>query len=122
MAKRIYMRRSAAAEKNRILTQLQNEGDRLVQQLHDQFARELAKQMAQVSSAGNGSGGGGDSSAVSNYTALFSSAMRYLLRPQAKTNMQETSRSREALQQFRLSQSQAAAEAQATLTRGQKNE
>ena len=122
MAKRIYAR-STRDYQNRITIQLEAVADRILNQMREQFARELKQQLADAiqnnDSASSGSDNGGSGSSTN--TALFSAAFRYLLRPKAKISQQETSRSAAANQQFRQSQSQTAAEATAALARAQKN-
>ena len=126
MAKRIYARNNKDYQ-NRIVRQLQNEADRILQQMREQFVRDLKQQLADAiqsestSSASSDGSSSGSNEGSPNYTSLFSSAMRYLLRPKANISQQETSRSAATLQQFRLSQSQAAAEANAALVRAKKN-
>lgn len=130
MTRRIYIRHSnttAAAEKSRILKQLQDEGDRLLKQLQQQFASTIAREMAQnhgsgSTDAGSDSGSGsGSTGGSSNYSGLVSAATRFLFRSKPKTTIQESTRSRASQQQFRLSQSQAAAEASAALSKAEKN-
>ncbi len=121
MAKRIYMRSDRArGYSNQLLQQLQNEGNRLIQQMRDQFARELLQQVRKSETETAGSSGA-DGASLSSFNALFSGALKFLSLGRSKTSAQETIRSSSTRQQFRLSQSQAAAEANAALVRGQKN-
>ena len=126
MSRRIYTRTATTGGySNRITQQMQNEADRILQDFRNQLAKDLVKQtdaMAQIidnfSKTGNL-----DFSPINlnDFSSLLPVAFKYLVRPQASTTVQESSRSQASQQQFRLSQSQAAAEAAATLANAQKN-
>lgn len=107
------------------LTQLRQQTDALLKQLTEQFTRDLRaiqRQASQGFSDTQGSDGGG-LSLGSSFSSFFNAGANYLFsRPRIKTGRAtETSRSVDANTQFRLSQSQALAEASARLGVGDKN-
>lgn len=122
MTTRIYARTTTPGTvKNRVLTQLQNEGERLIQQMREQLVRDLLRQSeALFSAAASGKGDVGIPD-LGNFTSLISSAAKYIMRQQPALSSQESTRSIASRQQFRLSQSQAAQAANSALARAQKN-
>ncbi len=128
---RTRSRSSADLQREAFQKQLLREGEKLLEKLSHQFAQDLQTQLAQVLSNSakiDSSGGGAGSSAsdtagiVGGISQLLSTTVRYLVsRPRTSSNTAESSRSQEVEERFRLSQSQAAAEASSAIYRGNKN-
>lgn len=114
---------SSDALRNELLRDLESEGKKILKQLTNQFTSDLqnagGKFLQELFSKGSGSDGLVSSSSITN---LLGSAVSYAIsRPKTSTSSKESSRSREAEERFRLSRSQALAEAGSELTRGDKN-
>ncbi len=108
--------------RNQLLNELQKEAEQMLKQMAQQFADSL-NETAQTSLSDIASGAdGGGSSLTSGLPQIFSSALGLIFnRPQVKVSTSQSSRSLVSDQQFRLSQSQAAAQASAQLAKGTKN-
>lgn len=111
------------------IRQLARESEALLQQLSAQFAQDLQTQVAQTFQgilAQNGQTAGitpnAEAGSIGSVGQLLSTGVRYLLsRPKTSRNSRESARSIAAQTQLRVSAGQAAAEAQISLSRGDKN-
>ena len=126
MAKRIYARTLSTGRNNEVIQQMQNAADRLLKQFQDDLAKAVMNQTQQAtadisSSEIDAIDNSGDGVGLASFTTLIGAAAKYIFAAKPKTSTQETSHSAAAQQQFRLSQSQAAALASAQLAKGQKN-
>lgn len=123
-----YLRssRTRSGDTNRLqeqfLRELTRESEKLLRQMSQQFSRDLETQGNQFLQGFLGNGGGGAADGIPNFTGLFSLAGR-LFTPKPKTTVtrQESARSREVDERFKLSQTQSLAEAGAMLGQGEKN-
>jgi hypothetical protein len=126
---RTRSRSSEDRQRDAFQKQLLRDGQKLLEKLSRQFADDLNAQLAQVLSGSariSRSGGAGSTSdtagIVGGISQLLSTTVRYLVsRPRTSSNTTESSRSQEVEERFRLSQSQAAAEASSSIYRGNKN-
>lgn len=116
--------------REQFIRQLTREAEAVLKQSLMQFTQEAQQQGQSILGAllgGDGpaqrrSSGGGSASVGNGLFNLVSTGLRYLWsRPQTSTNTQESQRSREALERFRVSQSQLMAEASASIAKGEKN-
>lgn len=111
------------------IRQLARESEALLQQLSAQFAQDLQTQVAQTFQgilAENGPTPGitpnPEAGTIGSVGQLLSTGVRYLLsRPKTSRNSRESARSIATQAQLRVSAGQAAAEAQISLSRGDKN-
>lgn len=119
-----------SALRDQFLRQLTTEAEGLLKQLTDQFQQNLQAQATQLlqgivpttdgPSVPNMSTG--EPGSIASIGQILATGARYLVsRPRTSRDMVESSRSVDAESSFRLSQSQAAAEMQAQLLRGEKN-
>jgi hypothetical protein len=122
--------RSQNQLKDQLLKQLQSEGEKILKQMASQFAEGLDKQIqdALQSSLGGWRGGGsGNGTSIGGFSIdglgnIFSTAITYLAnRPHTTRSTRESTRSQAMANAFRLSNSQAAAEATAALGKADKN-
>jgi hypothetical protein len=114
---------STSALQEQFINELTTQAQTVMKQLTDEFTQNLQAQSAQflqgiVGSGGDGSDGIGG---IGNFAQLLSTAGKLLVPAKTTVSSNETSRSRDVDQYFRLSQSQALAEAGATLSKGDKN-
>lgn len=121
-----------SALRDQFIRDLTKEANAVILQLTQQFSETLQAQTAQAvtnivagdaapRATGDASIAPGDTGTVGSITKLISTGVRYLInRPRTSTNTVETSRSADA-SAFRLSRSQAAAEAQIVMSMGDKN-
>ena len=108
------------AIRDQFLKELTSDANTLLQQLSQQFSQDLQNQSAQLL---QGLFGDEDSSGIPGLSRLFSTGSRYLLanQPKVSTTTHESARSQDTTSQFRLSQSQAMAEASQAIGKGDKN-
>ncbi len=102
------------ALRDQFVRQLTSEAEKIAKQFSDQFSQSLQSQAEQAFS-----GGGFD---IGNLSKLVSSGVRYFVnRPKTTSTTRESVRSIDSNAQFRVSNAQAAAEAQLALNKGDKN-
>ncbi|MES2983876.1 MAG: hypothetical protein V4735_01660 [Pseudomonadota bacterium] len=118
--------------RDQFIRDLTLEATALMTQLTMQFGQNLQTQAAQYSQGivpnnsananTSGSAGSSDFNSISSVSQLLATGVRYLVsRPRTSRDSEETSRSQGADTQFRVSQSQAMAEAQAAINKGSRN-
>ncbi len=117
-----------SALRDQFIRDLTLEATNVLKQLSEQFNQTLQTQVTQAFQGlvpGGPTGAtiaAGEVGTISSVGQLLSTGVRYLVsRPRTSRDSQETSRSIDSTAQFRLSSGQAAAEAQQTLGRGDKN-
>lgn len=115
--------------RNEFIRQLTKESEALLLQLSKQFSQTLQTQVTQTYQgivAGDapslGSGQANEAGAIGSVGQLLSTGVRYLVsRPRTRRNENESTRSIDNNDLFRVSNAQAAAEAQLALGKGDKN-
>jgi hypothetical protein len=115
--------------RDEFIRQLSKEAEALVLQFSTQFSQTLQTQVAQAYQgivAGDapsiGTGQANEAGTIGSVGQLLSTGVRYLIsRPRTSRNTRETLRSIDNNTQFRVSNAQAAAEAQLALSKGDKN-
>jgi hypothetical protein len=120
---RLFRRtRTSNQLRDQLLRQLENEGQKIIKQMASEFSSTLASESQRVIKDAIGSLRNGDAFSAQGAVNLLSSAVNYAVsRPRVSSSTRETERSQTAEQQFRLSRTQAAAEAAASLNQGNKN-
>lgn len=122
MARPFTRARTSNQLRDQLMRQLESEAQKLLKQMASDFSATLANESQRVlkdALSGLSSGEFLSSQGVAN---LLSSAVNYAIsRPRTRTSTQESGRSRATDRQFRLSRSQAAAEAGASLARAERN-
>ncbi len=110
-----------------LLKELEKEGQKLLRQMANQFARDLEKEGSRVlqnlipSTAGSGKDGA-HLPGLETVTQLIGSLVTYAVsKPRTSVSTSESTRSREAESRFRVSQSQAMLQAAAELSRSERN-
>lgn len=123
MARFFRRPRSSGQLRDQLIRQLENEAQKLLKQMVQDFSRDLASESQRVLKDSLRSfGSGGDGISGQSFSNLLSTAVNYVVsRPRSRSDTRESARSVAAAQQFRLSRSQAAAEAGASLARGERN-
>lgn len=127
-----YIRRSRSSKnsadslRDALLRDLEKEGEKLLKKMATQFTRDLEKQSNQLlqNLVGGGKGGGASLGAVGLETAttLIGSLVSYAIsKPRTTSSTRESDRSQSAASEFRLSRSQAMAEATSQLARSDRN-
>lgn len=132
-----YIRRTRSSKnsndqlRDALLRDLEKEGERLLKRMATQFTRDLEKESSRVLQGlmGSGSNSRGTSLGTSLGTAgleaatsLIGSLVTYAIsKPKTSTNTRESERSQGSAADFRLSRSQAMAEATAQLARSDRN-
>ena len=110
--------------RNQLLSDLQSEAEQILKQMTQQFTDDLNSTMQSTLGGFTGSAGADGSSGgtLTGLPQLLTAGLSYIFnRPSTSVTTSQTSRSLASDQQFRLSQSQAAAQAMATLAKGNKN-
>lgn len=115
--------------RSEFIRQLTKESEALLLQLSAEFSQTLQTQLSQayLSIAEDDRTGGrdnaqGSTGSIDSVGKLLSTGVRYLVsRPRTRRNANETTRSIDTNDQFRVSAAQAAAEAQQALGKGDKN-
>ena len=114
--------------RNQLLSDLQKEAQQILDQMTQQFTANLNSTVQDsLATASAGSDTDALDSSISGTFSnglpqLFTAGLNYIFnRPSTSISSSQTSRSIASDQQFRLSQSQAAAQAMAALARGNKN-
>jgi hypothetical protein len=121
-----------SALRDQFIRQLTSEAEALVKQWSDQFNQTLQTTVTQafqgiVASTQNASSAptttsAGEFNSVGSVGNLLATGVRYLVsRPRTSRDTQESSRSIDANNSFKLSQAQSAAQMQETLNKGDKN-
>lgn len=118
-----------SALRDEFIRQLTRESEALLLQLSAQFSETLQTQVTQAyqgivaGDASNiGAGPASEAGTIGSVGQLLSTGVRYLVsRPRTSRNQRETIRSIDSTEQFRVSNAQAAAEAQRMLGKGDKN-
>lgn len=118
-----------SALRDQFIRQLTNEANVLLLKLSGEFSETLQAQIAQATQAivaGDGQNVAANTTGapgtIGSIGQLLATGARFLVsRPKTSRNSQESSRSIAATTQFRLSNAQAAAEAQSALNKGEKN-
>lgn len=106
--------------REQFIRQLTNEAESALKTMSLQFTQDMQRQSSEFL---GGLFGGESGSGNSSTFGMFANAGRYFLNRQKTTgSTQESLRSREEESRFRLSQSQALAEAQASFAKGSKNQ
>lgn len=106
--------------REQFLKELENDANSMLRQLSQQFTQDIQSQLAQL--AKDAASGTSQGSGLAGSASLIATAARYLVsRPKLTQNTEESARSREADAGFRLSRSQALAEANMMIARGEKN-
>ena len=111
------------------IRQLTKESEALLAQLSSQFSQSLQAQVTQAyqgiiaaDSTNPGTSQSPEAGTIGSVGQLLSTGVRFLVsRPRTSRNSQETVRSIDNNQQFRVGNAQAAAEAQLMLGKGDKN-
>ena len=128
-----YIRRTRSSKnstdglRDALLRELEKEGEKLLKKMATQFTRDLEKESGRVlQRLMGGSGSGGKASPVSPgleaATNLIGSLISHAIsKPRTSTSNRESDRSRSTESEFRLSRSQAMAEATAQLARSDRN-
>lgn len=129
-----YIRRTRTSKtsssdklRDALLRDLEKEGEKLLKKMATQFTRDLEKESSRVLQGllpgGKGSSGNALGSAgLEAATSLIGSLITYAIsKPKTTTSTRESDRSQAADSQFRLSRSQAMAEATAQLARSDRN-
>ncbi len=117
--------------RDQFIRQLTREAEALMQQWNAQFSQNLQAQMSKALQgivAGDGaeplgsSSGRAEPGSLASFGQLLATGVRVLVRrPRTTRDSRETERSIDAQSAFRLSRSQAMAEAQEAITRGDRN-
>lgn len=127
---RLLSRRSRSSNqlRDQLLKDLQKEGEKILKKLATDFTADINKHLGdalQSALGGSGKSGGGSGGAPFSLDSLgniFTSAITYLVsRPRTTRSTAESSRSKAMTDSFRLSRSQAAAEAQLAMGKAQRN-
>ena len=128
MARYIRARRTSATSSNQLnqlrdqfIRQLTRDAQQAMRQLTDQFNQDLERNSTDFMSGllGGGKNGAAPGQGV---MGLVSSATRYFFnRPHTTESTSKSTRSNDEMERFRVSQSQAMAEANAAIMRGEKN-
>lgn len=128
-----YIRRTRTSKssstdhlRDALLRDLEKEGEKLLKKMATQFTRDLEKESGRVLQGLMGSGKGGDgavaSAGLQAATSLIGSLVGYAIaKPKTTSSTRESDRSKAADADFRLSRSQAMAEATAQLARSDRN-
>jgi hypothetical protein len=104
--------------RDQFLRDLTQQANALLKQLSDQFTQDLQSQSAQLLSGLFG----GESNGIAGLSQLVATGSKYLVSQRvASQSTAESSRSLDTNAQFRLSQSQALAEANLAISKGEKN-
>jgi hypothetical protein len=114
--------------RNQILRELKREGERTIKQFQDELRKslndEIKKNVSSISSS-SGNGRGSTSAAtdgIGGIASLLGGILNlYLSRPRISRTSSETERSRNEAQQFRVSRTQALADAAASMNAANKN-
>lgn len=105
-----------------LLNQIENEAQKLIKQMLNDFSSTLANESQRVMKESLGSLSGGDGLNGTSLTKILSTAVSYAMsKPRITTSTSESTRSINTDTAFRLSRAQAAAEAASSLARGQRN-
>lgn len=115
--------------RNEFIRQLGDEAQALIDRLSNDFSQDLQTQVTRAYQgiiAGDAptlpSSANPQAGTIGSFGQLLSTGVRYLIsRPRTSRSSNETVRSVDNNTQFRLSSAQLAAEAQQTLSRGEKN-
>lgn len=120
---RMYRRpRTSSQLRDQLLKQLENDAAKLLKQMASDFSASLAQESQRALKDALAGLQNGDFFNSQSFGNMLTASADYMLnRPRTRTNTQESARSRATEQQFRLSRAQEAAEASATLARGDKN-
>ena len=122
-----------SALRDQFIRQLTSEAEALVKQWSDQFNQTLQTTVTQAfqgivastqntSSAPTTATGAGQFNSVGSVGNLLATGVRYLVsRPRTSRDTQESSRSMDVNNSFKVSQAQAAAQMQEALNKGDKN-
>lgn len=128
-----YIRRTRSSKnsndqlRDALLRDLEKEGERLLKRMATQFTRDLEKESSRVlqglmGSGSNSRGTGRGTAGLEAATSLIGSLVTYAIsKPKTSTNTRESERSQGSAADFRLSRSQAMAEATAQLARSDRN-
>lgn len=129
-----YIRRTRSSNasssdklRDALLRDLEKEGEKMLKKMASQFTRDLEKESSRVLQSllpgGKGSSTSGLGSAgLEAATNLIGSLVTYAIsKPKTTTSTRESDRSKNEDSQFRLSRSQAMAEATAQLARSDRN-
>lgn len=117
---------SNSSTRDALLRELEREGEKLLKTMLKQFTSDIEKEGAKALQGLLGVGGksaaGGGSTGIDNLTSLVGSLVTYAInQPRSSTSSAESARSKQATDQFRLSRTQAMAEASGELSRSDRN-
>jgi len=114
--------RELAVIKNQMLRELQQDSQKLLLQLQQQFTVSLQQELARNLTAQRSTTQGAATSPLGTLSGLLGSALRLKFsKPSRSTSSQETERSTQTQSQFRLSRSQQLAELTGALGKGESN-
>lgn len=108
--------------KEQIAQEVERQTSTLLKQLFSQLSQQLQSNGSSGGAAERNAFGDSSNAGLANFGQLFTSGLRFLLnQPRITRTSAESARSIDTGNQFRVAQSQAAAEAQAALGKGDKN-
>lgn len=118
--------RSTDTLRDALLKDLEREGEKMLRKMTTQFSRDLEKESGRIlqGMVGGSRGRSANTGAIGldAVGSLVSTLIAYALnKPKTSTNTRESERSRNEASNFRLSRSQAMAEATAQLSRSDRN-
>ncbi len=127
-----YIRRTRSSKNSSdglrdvLLRELEKEGEKLLKKMATQFTRDLEKESSRVLqglvSGGSTSSGNGASPGLEAAGNLIGSLITYAInKPKTSSRTRESDRSTATTNEFRLSHSQAMAEATAQLSKSDRN-
>lgn len=120
---RLFRRaRTRGQLRDQLMRQLENEAEKLLKQMAADFSRDLASESQRVLKDALSGWANGDAFTGQGIGNLLTTAVNYTFsRPRTRQSTQESARSAATDQRFRLSRSQAAAEAAAGLAQAERN-
>lgn len=125
MPKYIRASRTGTSNSTRdaFLRELEREGEKLIKSMLKQFTSDIEKEGTRaLQSLLGGNGTGPAMPGVENLTSLVGNLVSYAInQPRSSTRSSESDRSRQTADQFRLSRTQAMAEATSELSRSDRN-
>lgn len=128
-----YIRRTSSSKnstdglRDALLRELEKEGEKLLKKMATQFTRDLEKETSRLLQGlaggdGRGKSATGISPGLETAANLIGSLVTYAIsKPKTSSRTRESDRSAASTAQFKLSRSQAMAEATAQLSRSERN-
>jgi hypothetical protein len=107
--------------RNEVRKTLERDSQKLLESLRQQLAKDLQNVFTQATNGANPASGANSFSGIASLSRIAGSLLRLSSKPRISSTTFETTRSQDAMSQFRLSRGQIMAEMNSELSNGEKN-